>query len=84
MELRLEALARHHPVTFTGYRIGIDAGQQTSARFGVPGIPTFIGLRDGQEAARLGGLIRVTDLTTTLARLTATGVRRRPGVKREP
>ncbi len=61
LEPRLERFAAHHLGRFTGYRINVDTGTNTDTKYGVMSIPTLLLLRDGQEIARLDGLIRDQD-----------------------
>ncbi len=70
LEPRLERFAANHPGRFTGYRINADTDTDTDtdtvAKHGVMSIPTILLLRDGQEIARLDGLIRDHDLEDAL------------------
>ena len=67
LEPRLEAFARRHRDVRV-YQIDIDANAETPRRFRIMSIPTLIIFRDGQEAARLDGLIREQELEQALAR----------------
>lgn len=66
LEPRLEGFADRHPGRFTGYRIDVDTDTATVAEHAVMTIPTLLLLRDGQEVARLDGLIHDQDLEDAL------------------
>ncbi len=66
LEPRLECFAADHPGRFAGYRIDVDTHSDTVAKYDVMSIPTILLLRDGQEIARLDGLIRDQDLEDVL------------------
>ncbi len=66
LEPGLERFAANHPGRFTGYRIDLDTDTDTVAKYDVMSIPTILLLRDGQEIARLDGLIRDQDLEDAL------------------
>jgi thioredoxin 1 len=67
LEPRLAEFAGQHPGAFDGYRIDVDADPATVDAFDVMSIPTVVLLRDGDEVARLDGLIRPDDLHAMLA-----------------
>lgn len=62
LEPRLERFAAAHTGRLAGYRIDVDVDTDTVTKYGVMSIPTILLLRDGQEIARLDGLIRDHDL----------------------
>lgn len=67
LEPRLEAFASRHRGELEVKQVDIDANEETPQRFGVMSIPTVLFFRDGQEVARLDGLIRDEDLKHALA-----------------
>jgi thioredoxin 1 len=67
----LAELADQHPDAFDGYRIDVDADPATVDAFDAMSIPTVVLLRDGDEVARLDGLIRPDDLHAMLADATS-------------
>jgi thioredoxin 1 len=62
LELRLEAFTRRHHGELDAYRIDIDIDMQTAREHDVTSIPTVLLVRNGEEVARLDGLI--TDQTS--------------------
>lgn len=68
LEPRLETFARKHRGELTVYQIDIDQNAETPQRFGVMSIPTLLLFRDGEQVARLDGLIREEDLEQALAK----------------
>lgn len=68
LEPRLEAFARKHRGELTIHQIDIDENAETPQRFGVMSIPTLLLFRDGEQVARLDGLIREEDLEQALAK----------------
>lgn len=68
LEPRLEAFARRHQDELSVFQVDIDKNEETPKRFGIMSIPTLILFRDGNEVARLDGLIREEDLEQALAR----------------
>jgi len=66
LEPRLEAFGRRHKGELEFYQVDIDANAETPRRFGVMSIPTLILFRNGDEAARLDGVIRDDDLQEAL------------------
>ncbi len=68
LEPRLEAFARRHLDELRVYQIDIDENAETPQRFAIMSIPTLILFRQGDEVARLDGLIREDELEQALAR----------------
>ncbi len=68
LEPRLEAFARRHRGELEVLQIDIDENEETPKRFGIMSIPTLILFRDGEEVARLDGLITEQELEQALAR----------------
>ena len=74
LEPRLDQLSHGHPAEFEGYRIDVDADDDTVASYAVMTIPTVVVLRDGRET-RLDSLIREADLERVLDLARTTGHR---------
>ena len=68
LEPRLEAFVRKHRGELTVYQIDIDENAETPQRYGVMSIPTLLLFRDGEQVARLDGLIREEELEQALAK----------------
>ena len=68
LEPRLEAFARRHRGELRVYQVDVDENPETPRRLGVMSIPTLVLFRDGDEVARLDGLIRDDELERALAR----------------
>jgi len=68
LEPRLEAFAGRHRDALTVFRVDLDHNAETPRDFAVMSLPTLVLLRDGQEIARLDGLIRDEDLEALLER----------------
>lgn len=66
LEPRLEDFARRHRGELTIHQIDIDENAETPQRYGVMSIPTLLLFRDGEQVARLDGLIREEDLEQAL------------------
>ncbi len=67
LEPRLAAFACKHRGELSIHQIDIDQNSETPQRFGVMSIPTLLLFRDGEQMARLDGLIRDEDLEQALA-----------------
>lgn len=70
LEPRLRAALDAHP-DVRAVRIDVDTDLATATRFAVTSIPTVLVFRDGQERARLDGLIRQSDIEDALHAATA-------------
>ncbi len=67
LEPRLEAFARRHAGELRVLQVDVDEDAATAQRFGVQSLPTLIVFRDGEETARLDGLISEDDLDAAVA-----------------
>jgi thioredoxin 1 len=67
LEPRLEAFARRHAGELRVLQVDVDEDMATAQRFGVQSLPTLIVFGDGEETARLDGLISEEDLDAAVA-----------------
>jgi thioredoxin 1 len=67
LEPRLDAFARRHAGELRVFQVDVDEDMATAQRFGVQSLPTLIVFRDGEESARLDGLISDDDLDAAVA-----------------
>lgn len=67
LEPRLEAFARRHREELRVYQVDVDENVETPRRLGVMSLPTLVLFRDGDEVARLDGLILDEQLEQALA-----------------
>ncbi|HEX2153171.1 MAG TPA: thioredoxin [Acidimicrobiia bacterium] len=68
----LEKAASHAEGGWELAKVDVDANQQLAAQFGVQGIPTVIGFRDGQPVARFTGALPEPSVMEWLQRLLPT------------
>lgn len=67
LEPRLESFARRHAGEMRVLQVDVDEDMATAEAFGVQSLPTLIVFADGQETARLDGLIGDEDLEAALS-----------------
>lgn len=67
LEPRLEAFARRHAGQLRVLQVDVDADRAATQDFGVLSLPTLIVVSDGNETARLDGLIGDDDLDAAVS-----------------